>query len=123
MELARLEKEVGPLRLVAPLLSKRKEAADPAKTSSAWARRSSPFGFPQAAVGASGHRTQRLGRRLGRNSQAVALGQRDSWAQGPGINASILRVRNSKSVGDKSHAWVFLLICTGSIETNRFFRA
>jgi hypothetical protein len=56
MELARLEKEVEALRLVAPLLSEEKEAADPGKTSFGTAQQ--PIRIPQAAVAASASPTQ-----------------------------------------------------------------
>jgi hypothetical protein len=53
MELARLEKEVEALRLVAPLLSEDggKEAADSSKSSFATAQQ--PIRIPQAAVAAT----------------------------------------------------------------------
>jgi len=55
MELARLEKEVEALRLVAPLLSEEnnKEASDPAKTSFGMGTTQQPIRIPQAAVAAS----------------------------------------------------------------------
>jgi hypothetical protein len=58
MELARLEKEVEALRLVAPLLSEDKEAADPAKTSFGMGTAQQPIRIPQAAVAASGSPAQ-----------------------------------------------------------------
>jgi hypothetical protein len=60
MELARLEKEVEALRLVAPLLSEEnsKEAADPAKTSFGMGTAQQPIRIPQAAVAASASPTQ-----------------------------------------------------------------
>ncbi len=50
MELARLEKEVEALRLVAPLLSEDKEVADPAKNSFGTSTTQQPIRIPQAAV-------------------------------------------------------------------------
>jgi len=60
MELARLEKEVEALRLVAPLLSEEnnKEASDPAKTSFGMGTTQQPIRIPQAAVAASATPTQ-----------------------------------------------------------------
>jgi hypothetical protein len=58
MELARLEKEVEALRLVAPLLSEEKESGDPAKTSFGMGTAQQPIRIPQAAVAASGSPTQ-----------------------------------------------------------------
>lgn len=58
MELARLEKEVEALRLVAPLLSEDKEAVDPAKTSFGMGTAQQPIRIPQAAVAASATPTQ-----------------------------------------------------------------
>lgn len=49
MELARLEKEVEALRLVAPLLSEEKEAADATK-SSFGTQTQQPIRIPQAAA-------------------------------------------------------------------------
>ena len=51
MELARLEKEVEALRLVAPLLSEDKEGADPAKNG--FGTTQQPIRIPQAAVAAT----------------------------------------------------------------------
>ena len=55
MELARLEKEVEALRLVAPLLSEenRKEATDSSKNSFGMGTSQQPIRIPQAAVAAS----------------------------------------------------------------------
>ena len=53
MELARLEKEVEALRLVAPLLSEEKEAADSSKTSFGMGTNQQPIRIPQTAVAAS----------------------------------------------------------------------
>jgi hypothetical protein len=50
MELARLEKEVEALRLVAPLLSEEKEAADAAKSSFGGNQMQQPIRIPQAAT-------------------------------------------------------------------------
>ena len=60
MELARLEKEVEALRLVAPLLSEEnnKEASDPAKTGFGMGTTQQPIRIPQAAVAASATPTQ-----------------------------------------------------------------
>jgi hypothetical protein len=58
MELARLEKEVEALRLVAPLLSEEKESADPGKTGFGMGTAQQPIRIPQAAVAASGSPTQ-----------------------------------------------------------------
>jgi hypothetical protein len=49
MELARLEKEVEALRLVAPLLSEEKESADPSK-SFGMGQTQQPIRIPQAAA-------------------------------------------------------------------------
>lgn len=51
MELARLEKEVEALRLVAPLLSEEKESADTSKTSFGLGQQ--PIRIPQPAVAAA----------------------------------------------------------------------
>jgi hypothetical protein len=53
MELARLEKEVEALRLVAPLLSEDKEGADPAKNGFGIGTAQQPIRIPQAAVAAT----------------------------------------------------------------------
>jgi hypothetical protein len=58
MELARLEKEVEALRLVAPLLSEEKEPADAAKTSFGMGTAQQPIRIPQSAVAASASPTQ-----------------------------------------------------------------
>jgi len=58
MELARLEKEVEALRLVAPLLSEDKEAADSAKTGFGMGATQQPIRIPQAAVAATGSTAQ-----------------------------------------------------------------
>jgi hypothetical protein len=64
MELARLEKEVEALRLVAPLLSEEnnisnsKEASDTAKTSFGMGTTQQPIRIPQTAVAASASPTQ-----------------------------------------------------------------
>ena len=50
MELARLEKEVEALRLVAPLLSEEKESADPAKSFGMGQPQQQPIRIPQAAA-------------------------------------------------------------------------
>ena len=53
MELARLEKEVEALRLVAPLLSEEKESADPSKNSFGVSQTQQPIRIPQPAVSAA----------------------------------------------------------------------
>jgi len=50
MELARLEKEVEALRLVAPLLSEEKESADSSKASFGIGTTQQPIRIPQAAA-------------------------------------------------------------------------
>ncbi len=50
MELARLEKEVEALRLVAPLLSEEKETADSSKSSFGMGTTQQPIRIPQAAA-------------------------------------------------------------------------
>ena len=50
IELARLEKEVEALRLVAPLLSEEKEAAEAAKSSFGVSPAQQPMRIPQAAT-------------------------------------------------------------------------
>jgi hypothetical protein len=61
MELARLEKEVEALRLVAPLLSEEnnKEGSDPAKTSFGMGTAQQPIRIPQVAASATPTQTVR----------------------------------------------------------------
>jgi len=74
MELARLEKEVEALRLVAALLSEDKEGTDPAKNGFGMGTAQQPIRIPQAAVAATASPgTNRSCCGLGRNRQAMAL--------------------------------------------------
>jgi len=66
MELARLEKEVEALRLVAPLLSEDKEGTDPAKNGFGMGTAQQPIRIPQAAVAATASPAQPLVPRAGK---------------------------------------------------------
>lgn len=61
MELARLEKEVEALRLVAPLLSEERESGDPSKTSFPLGQPQQPIRIPQAVAAAPAQTTRAAG--------------------------------------------------------------